>query len=335
MARTQKRPVRAQLNDRGNGKRQVLQNGPGYPDRSVRGFSLCTAEEPRASRTVPAFEGLPRKMPGEGGESDLVASERGQPATATGNVTRFGVAIPVHNEEQLISAALNSLDRSIGQALDSGVSVGIAVVLDRCCDRSSQLASEWRSRATSFHQSLHIEILEMEAGNVGAARRAGCKALLREWSGGPTQQIWLATTDADSEVPRDWISAQLRARNEGAQVWVGGVAVRDWSGRTPGTAAAWRCQYEHEALPIHGANLGIDGATYLETGGFQNLATGEDRDLFTRAIALGAVIRHDPRVRVVTSSRRDARAPRGFAHALTSIEAVLDPGHDVVAVAAR
>ena len=32
---------------------------------------------------------------------------------------------------------------------------------------------------------------------------------------------------------------------------------------------------------------------------------------------------HDPQLRVVTSSRRRARAPEGFAHALSSIEAAL------------
>ena len=132
--------------------------------------------------------------------------------------------------------------------------------------------------------------------------------------------IWLATTDADSEVPQDWLSAQLGIRRQGGQVWVGPVSVRDWSGRPAGTAEAWRRQYEAECLPIHGANFGIDGATYLEVGGFAELPTGEDRDLFERTVALGAVVRHDPQVRVVTSGRREARAPQGFAHALSSIE---------------
>ena len=257
------------------------------------------------------------------------------PVTLSGDGTRFGVVIPVHNEEHLVSAALDSLDRAIDHVSDSRVSIGIAVVLDRCSDRSRELASKWCSHTASIHETPHIEILEIEAGNVGSARRAGCQTLLREWSDGPPQQIWLATTDADSEVPRDWISAQLQARNGGVQVWAGAVSVRDWFGRTPGTYTAWRDQYENEALPVHGANFGIDAATYLETGGFESLATGEDRDLLSRAVALGAVIRHDPLIRVVTSSRRDARAPRGFAHALTLIEAtVLNPVPNAVELAA-
>ena len=83
-------------------------------------------------------------------------------------------------------------------------------------------------------------------------------------------------------------------------MWVGPVSVRDWSGRPAGTAEAWRRQYETEYLPIHGANFGIDGATYLEAGGFAELPTGEDRDLFERTVALGAVVRSRP-----AGARRD------------------------------
>ena len=145
---------------------------------------------------------------------------------------------------------------------------------------------------------------------------------------GPTlrqRRSGLANTDADSEVPHDWIAAQLRMRRKGAQVWVGGVRVCDWSDRTSGTAEAWRSQYESETLPISsGPTSGsmrqdLPGGRWFRECGHRR----GDRDLFKRALALGAAIRHDPLVRVVTSGRRDGRAPRGFADALTSIEAVL------------
>jgi hypothetical protein len=113
----------------------------------------------------------------------------------------------------------------------------------------------------------------------------------------------------------------MRVRGEGGQVWIGAVSVSDWSGRTAGTAEAWLRQYKDESLPIHGANFGIEASTYLKAGGFDPLVTGEDRNLYEKAVALGASIRHDPSVRVATSARRDARAPRWFAHALTTIEA--------------
>ncbi len=320
MARTRRRSPQPRSHNVEDQYRWRFQNGHDHSGASHS--PLHPASEPPACRKYPAPGELSSSLPPAGEGLPSMPNENLAPTTSR-DLSRFGVVVPVHNEELLVSAALDSLDRAISYVSDRQVLVGIAVVLDRCSDQSADLVSDWRNRTAGFHEAHHIEILEVEAGNVGSARSAGCQALIREWSDGPLEEIWLATTDADSEVPRDWIAAQLRMRSEGAQVWVGAVSVRDWSGRSPGTAEAWRCQYESEGLPIHGANFGIDATTYLDAGGFESLVTGEDRDLLRRAIVLGAAIRHDPFVRVVTSGRRDARAPQGFAHALTLIEATM------------
>jgi hypothetical protein len=198
------------------------------------------------------------------------------------------------------------------------VLLGIAVVLDSCTDRSRDLVSAWQ-RETPRTGS--VDVVEVDVGNVGLARRTGFERLLRRWSDVDLEDIWLATTDADSEVPRTWISSQMAVHSEGGQVWVGGVCIKEWSDRAAGTAERWQEEYRTERLPIHGANFGIEAALYVAAGGFDRLPTGEDRDLFERAVAKGAVIAHDPSVRVVTSSRRQARAPLGFAHALSRVEA--------------
>jgi hypothetical protein len=251
---------------------------------------------------------------------------------ARAEAIRFGIVIPVHDEERLIPLALEALDRAMTAVADVNVDVGIAIVLDRCSDGSSEVVDEWRGRTISRDDTLMVEILETGAGNVGRARKLGCRSLLQRWSDVAPASIWLATTDADSEVPQDWISSQLKARAEGGQLWVGAVSVCDWSERTPGTEEAWRQQYESESLPIHGANLGVAAETYLAAGGFEGLSTGEDRDLFERVVALGAVVRRDSVAPVVTSSRLKARAPHGFAHALSALEraipalAIVDQG---------
>ena len=242
--------------------------------------------------------------------------------TRSRTAVRFGVVLPVHNEEELLPAALTALDRSTGHVSGLSVAFGIIIVLDACTDRSHDVASVWQQDPDG-PWSGEIDIIEVDVGNVGQARQIGFEALLSRWSDVDPDDIWLATTDADSEVPLNWISSQLAMRSEGGQVWAGAVTVADWSGRREGTAEIWRESYEAECHPIHGANFGIEAALYRETGGFSRLQTGEDRDLFERTLALGAVIGHDPRVRVVTSSRRVARAPRGFAHALSSFESLV------------
>ena len=66
--------------------------------------------------------------------------------------------------------------------------------------------------------------------------------------------------------------------------------------------------------------MGLTAELYARVGGFRPLRTGEDRDLHARALAAGATLCHQPDVRVRTSARRDARAPKGFAHALVRFE---------------
>jgi hypothetical protein len=232
---------------------------------------------------------------------------------------RFGIVLPIHNEEELLPAALAALDRAITHVAELPVCSGVAIVLDACDDSSADLVRSWRS---SPHRSSSgtVDIVETTAGNVGHARRMGVETLLRRWSAVDLTDIWLATTDADSVVPLHWISSQLAVRSEGGQVWAGTVTVDDWSDRSGGLEMRWRQEYASERLPVHGANFGIEAALYVAAGGFDRLATGEDRDLLERTEAMGAVISHDRSVPVVTSSRRRARAPGGFAHALSSME---------------
>jgi hypothetical protein len=104
-------------------------------------------------------------------------------------------------------------------------------------------------------------------------------------------------------------------------MWAGRVEVNDWSSHKPGTTIRWLHQYRQERAPIHGANMGLTAQAYLEAGGFPALATGEDRALHQSAFDAGARIHYDQVVKVTTSARRTARAPLGFAHVLTSLEA--------------
>lgn len=244
----------------------------------------------------------------------MIAEERSE--------VRFGVVVPIHDEVDLVWSALDALDRAIAYAAGSSVSVAIAIVLDACRDGSREVVATWSRQSLEVEDGRHVDISEIDVGNVGSARGKGCAELLSHWADAPLGSIWLATTDADSQVPQDWITAQLSVRQR-AQLWAGVVRVDDWAGRLSGTAEAWRREYALEHTPIHGANFGIDAGLYIEAGGFEGLSTGEDRALFDRAVALGAVIGNDPSVQVATSARREARAPRGFSHALASVEAAL------------
>jgi hypothetical protein len=80
-------------------------------------------------------------------------------------------------------------------------------------------------------------------------------------------------------------------------------------------------EYDREAHPIHGANLGFNAAQYLAAGGFLPLETGEDRALLQALVDVGASTYFDSSLRVLTSARRRGHAPHGFAEAFHSFDA--------------
>jgi Glycosyl transferase family 2 len=242
---------------------------------------------------------------------------------ASGNVAppvAVGVVMPIHNEERHLPAALLAVTRALAMA-PTGMSTSLALVLDTCRDSSHSLVSDWALTLRERRSNTDVLIVETDQTNVGAARRLGCEALLAAWVGVDATTIWIATTDADSQVPHDWVTKQLAARADGIDLWSGRISVQDWSGHRRQTARHWTSQYEAEAEPIHGASMGFNAAHYLAAGGFSPHRTGEDRSLYRAMVANGARVHHDGRTRVQTSARRDGRAPHGFSQALLTVEA--------------
>jgi cellulose synthase/poly-beta-1,6-N-acetylglucosamine synthase-like glycosyltransferase len=233
-----------------------------------------------------------------------------------------GVVVPVHDEEELLDRALAAIVATVEMAASRSAAVfRTVVVLDDCRDGSAEIVRRWRGEVASRTRTHELGILVMTEGRVGAARSAGCQAVLEEFAAVDRRRVWLATTDADSVVPRRWLTEQLRHRDRGADAWLGTVAIEvSVSGGDP-TVQAWRRRYESERSPVHGASMGVSASAYLESGGFPSVATGEDRALESSLRATGAHVVHDHRVPVVTSARRQARAPHGVAHDLAQLEA--------------
>jgi glycosyltransferase involved in cell wall biosynthesis len=220
-------------------------------------------------------------------------------------VSRVLVVIPARDEEELLPRCLDALAAAVDEVSVErpGVVVRAVVVADRTTDGTHGIVTG--------HGRFDLELVAVEHGNVGAARRAGIDHLML---GGDHHATWIATTDADSIVPRDWLSKQLALAASGADVVVGTV-VPEYDGLTSAQVEAW--QRFHE-LPdptgdIHGANLGIRASVYLTLGGFRAHAVGEDVDLVRRAMASGYRALRSTGRPVITSSRADGRAPDGYA----------------------
>jgi hypothetical protein len=137
--------------------------------------------------------------------------------------------------------------------------------------------------------------------------------------------VWIATTDADTRVPRWWLRRQLGFAAQGWKGVLGTVTVADWIDHPARVQrlyaqryGAWRVHHPH----VHGANLGVAADAYLAAGGFRPLPTGEDHALIDALLAAGVPLLRTAQIPVVTSARRHARAPRGFAWLLTSLATV-------------
>ena len=226
-------------------------------------------------------------------------------------IQAVGVIVPAHNEQQLLPSCLASLRRAM-RAL-GGTPVHLIVVADACRDRTAHVAR--RGGAS---------VVTIGARSVGAARAAGVRAVLRRTGHLDPADVWLATTDADTLVPARWLRQQAHHADQGWDAVAGTVRVADWSGYRPAVRSAFRERYAARLAPdppVHGANLGFRAAAYLKAGGFPDAPTAEDHALVAALTSAGGRVLRTSAISVVTSARREARAPRGFSHYLAELDA--------------
>jgi glycosyltransferase involved in cell wall biosynthesis len=225
-------------------------------------------------------------------------------------IKSVGVIVPAHDEEDLLPACLASLRRAARTV--PGLPVHLVVVADACRDRTAWLAR--RGGAA---------VLAVDARNVGAARAAGAREVLRRTAALDPAEVWLATTDADTVVPPAWLRQQVRHADQGWDAVVGTVRVTDWSGYGPAVVSLFRERYAAGGgahAHVHGANLGFRASAYLAAGGFPAEPTAEDHALVASLTAGGHPVLRTQEVTVATSARRLARAPHGFSGYLGALD---------------
>ena len=104
----------------------------------------------------------------------------------------------------------------------------------------------------------------------------------------------------------------------------GTVRVRDWSPQPAATRRHFARTYGTPPgghLHVHGANLGLTAAAYLDAGGMPALTTGEDQALVDTLRARDHRVVATGRIPVVTSARRESRTTGGFADHLRDLSA--------------
>lgn len=210
----------------------------------------------------------------------------------------IGVIVPAHNEESLIGECLEAINAAARDRALKGEPVIVVVCADACDDATTVIARQ--------HEAL---VIETRVRNVGLARAFAAQVALAH------EARWIGSTDADSRVPPNWLSAQLTHR---ADAVCGTVRVSDWG--SLGTRVVKRFCSGYRNVEghrhVHGANIGVSRNAYLAVGGFEAAVAHEDVSLIKRLDDAGRRIAWSSSPCVVTSARLDARAPQGFGAAL-------------------
>lgn len=227
--------------------------------------------------------------------------------TRSGTKWSVGVIIPAQNEETTIESCIVSVLTSLAAV---GVDHRVVVVADLCIDRTVERARRALGSAG--------EVIETNASSAGAARRAGVARVLEHWRNRDPSHIWLANTDADTQVSEDWIAVQLRHADEGVTAVAGIIQLE------PGGCAAAHMVYRDTYLTsaegthshVHGANLSVRADAYEDVGGWSSLALAEDHCLWGRLRRKGWRVSSPVSSVVTTSARLKGRAKGGFADTL-------------------
>ncbi|HET7478966.1 MAG TPA: glycosyltransferase family A protein [Rubrobacteraceae bacterium] len=237
---------------------------------------------------------------------------------------RACVVVPARNEEALIPACLEALafqQHIVPEEYE------VLLVLDRCEDATETRAHEF----AAAHPSLRLHFFNGPGLGAGHARRVGMEAACQRLHDLGRSEGLIASTDADTVVSPDWLSAQLEAVSRGARA-IGGRIHLAHDDSLPESVREWHAEYgrtRYERLlaepnfrgrvehwQFSGASLALTAAVYREVGGLEPLPSLEDEHLERLLRRRDIPIDYLLSVKVTTSPRLVGRAERGLSHDL-------------------
>jgi glycosyltransferase involved in cell wall biosynthesis len=240
-------------------------------------------------------------------------------------VNLSAVAIPVRDEAEWIGKCMTALSHQ------SIAADHVVLLLNNCTDSTAEIVKTFPAAPHRLHL---IECnLEASSASAGVARGLAMKYAASLITDGA-----ILTTDADAEVPLNWIEANLRAIEEGADAVCGRAVIdpvealftpqhlHDDDAREVAYAqlldeiASTILPDPADPWPRHtedsGASIAMTTSIFRQIGGVPDLSSGEDRALIARLRLIDARVRHDPQIRVVVSGRIEGRAPGGMAETI-------------------
>lgn len=230
---------------------------------------------------------------------------------------RTAVVIPACDEQLRVGRCIVSVALATRTLLIADPAAQVLVVLaaDSCTDATVAVARKaWAASSAQMRGRARLEVIDGRWASAGATRRAAANRALG-W--GPR---WIASTDADTVVPRNWLAHQLERERAGVDAVLGTVEP-DPAECSEEVWSLWH--RDHHLVEghshIHAANMGVRATAYVGAGGFPAVSVSEDEALVEALRARGARVEATDRVRAVTSGRLHGRAALGFAHHLRDL----------------
>jgi len=246
------------------------------------------------------------------------------------------VVVPARDEEERVGACLDAL---AAQVAIEPPEYEVLLVLDACTDETAE-----RVRAAAArHFELRLYLLDGPGRGSGPARALGMNTACERLHAAGRPSGLIASTDADSRVAPDWLSAQLAAAERGARA-IGGrieLCARERELLPPrvveGHAERGRGRHLQvladpregpyaEHWQFSGASMAVTACAYAAVGGLPAGPDLEDERLEQALRTHGVTIERSLAVRVTTSARTDGRATRGLARDLAEAWGLVSEG---------
>ena len=232
---------------------------------------------------------------------------------------RVAVVIPACNEEERVARCIESVARAV-QALvrtEPEATVDVILAADSCTDRTVPAARDaWAAASSGLEKQVTVTVLEGDWASAGGARQAAANHALGMGAD------WIASTDADTAVPKNWLNYQMERARAGADAVLGTVEP-DPAECPEHVVRLWHLEHDlTEGHPyIHAANMGVRARAFEAAGGFPDIECSEDEAVVAQLRARGARVEATDRIRAITSGRLRGRAALGFAYHLRNLAA--------------
>ncbi|EDM35933.1 hypothetical protein PBAL39_23037 [Pedobacter sp. BAL39] len=244
---------------------------------------------------------------------------------------KLSVIVPAKDESQEIAMTLDALRTQqdlLGNPLPQHL-FEVLLLINNCSDDTLDVCKAYQKAYPSF--ALHLEYVDLsaEVAHIGTVRRILMDSAYRRLSLTVGPKGIIVSTDADSQVDKNWVQYILLEMDRGADVVGGRILPRD----VPSLSRRHHLQdvnyrffqsrLEAEIDPClsnpwprhfqcFGPSLAVTCDIYDRAGRLPAIPYLEDEEFRKALKRIDAKIRHAPDVRVFTSSRLKGRVEFGF-----------------------